>query len=68
MCYPRSVYLVFDRFVFSDSISSSLRCRYTSPHVCTHVLDGNTNDHLQVPIGFQVLLTADHALWIPDSQ
>lgn len=68
MCYPRSVYLVFDRFVFSDSLPLSIRCRYASPHVCTHVLEGNTKYHLRVPYGYTVRLTTDHALWLPDSQ
>ena len=62
-CYPRSIYLSFDRFLLPQS---SLVCRYSAPHACHKIMEGNTGERLAVRKGFQIHLITVHSVWIPD--
>ncbi len=65
LCYPRSIYLSFDRFLLPKS---QLECRYSAPHSCHKIMEGNTGERRVVQKGFQIRLMTVHSVWIPDSQ
>lgn len=67
LCYPRSVYLSFNKFIFRTPQSDPLYCRYSAPHNCVKILEGNTGDRLRVRIDFRVQLMTVHSVWVPDS-